>query len=114
MKILIQKAKLKILLKKLLLNDIVVDCILLNNKEDNKMLCAISHITGGLSLRPKNTIEGLSFIENESFINFSIRRCLNRPLIPRSKSILLRYVRDGIITIDFMNQLKENLIMILN
>jgi ubiquitin-conjugating enzyme E2 D/E len=53
---------------------IVCDSVVISEKDECKTPSAVSHLTGGLSFRPKSVSEGLQLFEQEAFLRYDIRR----------------------------------------
>lgn len=67
-------AKIDEVVRKLIKCKIIVDCIIFNKDDDCRLLCALCHATGGIAYRPENAKEGLSFIEQTVFLQYSERK----------------------------------------
>jgi ubiquitin-protein ligase len=58
---------------RLLAAGIVVDSVVLNTKDTCLALCALCHMTGGLSFRPATVKDGLALFEQEAFLFYEKR-----------------------------------------
>lgn len=74
------------------------------------MLCAVSHATGGLSFKPNDLKQGLSFIENSAFYNPNILKIKANPLIPKDRKTIPSRLKIKQITKSLMDNAKENAI----
>jgi ubiquitin-protein ligase len=63
---------------------IVCDSVVISTRDECKSLCAISHMTGGVSFRPETVNQGLQLFEQEAFLCYKQRR--KRPHIRGSLS----------------------------
>lgn len=104
-------ARPKDVVKKLISEKIIVDCIIINNNvnEDGfKMLCAVCHATCGCVFRPTNIEEGISFIEQNAFLDYGERKSNALSLLPNDRKTIPHRLQKDQITEDFMNQVKDN------
>ena len=90
------------LTKELIKNKIILDSIIISSKESCKMLCAVSHATGGFSFRPKNILDGLSIIDKGAFLNYDERKPRLDPLIPGDRSTTPNRIKPEQITSEFL------------
>ncbi|KAK8883269.1 hypothetical protein M9Y10_045920 [Tritrichomonas musculus] len=100
-------AKIEEVVQKLIKCKIIVDCIIFNKDDDCRLLCALCHATGGIAYRPENAKEGLSFIEQTVFLQYSERKSQYMPIIPGDRSTIPSRLKLDQITEDFMNKAKE-------
>lgn len=101
-------AKVEDVVKTLIQNKIIVDSLIISQENDCKMLCAISHATGGVSFKPKDFKEGISICELSAFINYEIRKASATPLISGDRSTIYSRLKIEKITNEFMNKVKNN------
>ncbi|KAK8842929.1 hypothetical protein M9Y10_025795 [Tritrichomonas musculus] len=102
--------KIENLIKELIKNKIVVDCIILNSSSEDqfKNICTVCHLTGGLALHPKNLSEILSIFENSSFINFKEREINFEPLIQGDRETIPILIKPSQITKLFIEKINKN------
>ncbi|OHT11426.1 hypothetical protein TRFO_19161 [Tritrichomonas foetus] len=98
--------------KKLLQNDVIVDSVIVNtnnDKDECKMLCALCHITGGLSLRPQTVSEGLTIFEQSAFLNYKERKLFNTPILDGKLSTIPNKLQYNLemITAEFFEQARK-------
>lgn len=82
----------------------------MGSEDECKMLCAVCHATGGLSIRLESVSKGLSLFEQSAFLNVEERMNFNKALIPDDrKSIASKLPKNiDIIDAEFMDKAKEN------
>ena len=101
--------KVEDVVKKLIVNNIIVDSFIINNNENKgKMLCAVSHITNGFSFHPINFEEGNSMLSQRAFHYYNERVYIPRQIIQGDKSSINKQIKPNQITEEFMNKAKEN------
>lgn len=99
--------KVQDVVKELLINKIIVDSIIISNEEECMTLCAVCHITGGLSIRPKTVNEGLAFIEKDAFLNYEERIVNCDPLIPGDKNTIPNHIHVNMIDDIFIKRVSD-------
>jgi ubiquitin-conjugating enzyme E2 D/E len=61
-------------LQAMITEKIVCDSVVISVRDECKTLSAVSHLTGGLSFRPKSVSEGLQLFEQEALLCYNTRR----------------------------------------
>lgn len=72
------------------------------------MLCAVCHITGGLSFRPKTVNEGCQIIDKSAFLNYEERQNYFDPIIPGNLITIPSRIQLDMINENFMNKARDN------
>lgn len=88
-------------------NEIILDNIVISS-ESNKTLCALSHITEGISIQGNDLIESLKIISTEAFLRNQLHRNGTSCLIPRSRSSIPSRLRKTQITEELIQRISEN------
>ena len=99
-------SKVQDVVKELIKNKIIVDSVIISTEfEECKMLCAVSHATGGLSFCPKTVSEGLNLFEQSAFLNYEERKSHSDPLIKGNRNTIPSRLAKtpDMITEQFMN-----------
>lgn len=104
------------LIKKLIKSKIIVDCIILSSANDEQFntLCAISHITGGLSFNPKKISEIINILENNAFLNYEerFRKEETTVLSQITKQILNEIIKKEKIDLEIQNKIVKKALII--
>ena len=99
--------KVEDIVKDLITNKIVVDSIIFGDENASKMLCAVSHATGGISFRLNDVISCISLFEQTAFINIEERKRYLDPIITGDRSTIQRELKPEMITSEFMEKAKN-------
>lgn len=94
-------------IKELIINKIVVDCIIFNDDTNDELLSSICHITGGTVIQFKDFNETISRLEKKMFMNYEKREKPIEPLIPGDRSTIPFHIKPERINGDFLNKLFE-------
>ncbi|OHT12808.1 hypothetical protein TRFO_17281 [Tritrichomonas foetus] len=104
------ESKPEVVAQKLLKNNIIVDSVVVSSEDECKMLCALCHVTGGLSFKPKTVSEGLSLFEQSAFLNYEERKLSSSPIIKGDRNTIPAKLKKSpaMITTDFMQKAAES------
>jgi ubiquitin-conjugating enzyme E2 D/E len=61
-------------LQELINAKVVCDSVIISSEDECKTLCAVCHLTGGLSFRPSSVAEGIRLFEQEAFLCYDKRK----------------------------------------
>lgn len=98
------KMNLENVAKKMIDNNIIVDCVLVSTKEKCKELVTLCHITGGLAFNPKTTNEGLLLFEKSAFLCIEERVENNNPVINGDRKTRPKLLKSSQINADFIQK----------
>jgi hypothetical protein len=91
---------------------IVVDSVVINNRDTCLRLCALCHLTGGLSFRPATVSAGLALFEKEAFLFYEKRTPQARYTGPVSPSVLHDLTRQARFSLLLSKSTKDHFIRI--